>query len=129
MPNYKSRHVYSMLHKHLGTPASSLAVIPNNGVTKLTLAATYALAAPEIGSLVTIYAVGVDATVVSTSSLGQVAFNAAGGAQKLNFAFNSTVSNQDISVTLLGEATTQWRILSAWPGQGLTTLEGISVTT
>jgi hypothetical protein len=133
MATFKQPFTYNRNHRYLGVPASSAATIPNNGVTKITAAATYTLAGPEVGSMVTIYAVGVDASLASVStvvgSTGQVAFNAAGGTQKLNFAYNSTVNNQDISVTLIGESATQWRIVSAWPGLGATTLEGVNVTT
>jgi hypothetical protein len=134
MPNTKQPFIYTQKHKHFGSAASSTATIPNHGVTKITAAATYALAGPEVGSLVTLTAVGVDATIVSvstvTGSTGQVSFNAAGGTQKLNLCYNSTVSNQDISVTLLGEGSTQWRIVNAWPGlASASTLEGVLVTT
>ena len=130
MPNTKQPFVYSLKHKMLGTVASSAAVIANNGVSKLTAASTYVLAGPDVGSLVTITAVGVDATIVSTSSSGQVAFNSAAGTQKLNLCYNSSASNQDISVTLMGESSTQWRIVNAWPGiSASATLEGVIVTT
>jgi hypothetical protein len=136
MPNTKQPFVYTLKHKMFGTLASSSSgsstapAIPNHGVHKIAAASTYVLQGPDVGSLVTIYAVGVDASITSkTSTGGQCAFNNAGGTQVLNFAFNSTVNNQDPCVTLIGEATTQWRIMSAWPGIGLTTLEGINVTT
>jgi hypothetical protein len=135
MPNYKSRHVYSMLHKHLGTPASSGAALPNNGVTKITAAATYTLAGPEIGSLVTLYTVGVDATIVSVStvagSTGQVSFNGAGGtAQKLNLLYDSTVAN-DPCVTMVGESSTQWRVISVVgaPVNWVSSNAGVTITT
>jgi hypothetical protein len=133
MPNTKQPFVYTLKHKMLGTPASSAAAIPNNGVTKITAASTYTLAGPEVGSLVTIYAVGVDATIVSvstvTGSSGQVAFNGMGGTQKLNLLYDSTVGNDPL-VTLLGEATTQWRVLNAVnAGAFATSNAGISITT
>jgi hypothetical protein len=105
-------------------------VIPNYGATKITAAATYALAGPEVGSLVTIYAVGVDAVITCVStvvgSTGQVAFNNAGGTQKLTLNYDSTVA-LDASVTLLGESSTQWRIISAWPP--VSSNAGVAVTT
>ena len=119
-----------MKHKLMGTVASSTVTIPNNGVTKITAAATYALAAPEVGSLVTIYTVGADAVVTCTStvvgSTGQVAFNNAGGTQRLTLNFDSTVG-ADASVTLLGESSTQWRIINAWPP--VSSNAGVAVTT
>ena len=48
-------------------------------------------------------------------STGQVAFNSAGGTQALSLITNATLTNQDISVTLIGESATQWRVMSAWP--------------
>jgi hypothetical protein len=78
---------------------------------------------------VTIYSVGVDCTIVSTSSSGQVAFNGMGGTQKINLLYDSTVGN-DPCVTLLGEATTQWRVLSATNAAAFATSNaGISITT
>jgi hypothetical protein len=130
MPNTKQPFVYSMKHKMLGTVASSTATIPNNGVTKLTAASTYALAGPEVGSLVTIYAVGVDAVISCAStvagSTGLVAFNNAGGTQRLTLNYDSTSGN-DASVTLLGESSTQWRIIAAWPS--VSSNAGVAVTT
>jgi hypothetical protein len=133
MPNTKQPFVYTLKHKMLGTVASSTAVIPNNGVTKLTAASTYTLAGPEVGSLVTIYSVGADVTIVSvstvTGSSGQVAFNGMGGTQKLNLLYDSTVGNDPL-VTLLGEATTQWRVLNAVNAAAFATSNaGISITT
>ena len=130
MPNTKQPFVYSLKHKMLGTVASSTATIPNNGVTKLTAASTYALTGPEVGSLVTIYAVGVDAVLSCAStvvgSTGQVSFNSGGGTQRLTLNYDSTVGN-DASVTLLGESSTQWRIISAWPP--VSSNAGVAVTT
>jgi hypothetical protein len=82
---------------------------------------------------VTIYAVGVDAVINSVSttagSTGQVSFNGAGGTQKLNLLYDSTVLN-DPCVTLLGESATQWRILSFGNNGAMATSNaGISVTT
>jgi hypothetical protein len=98
MPNTRQPFVYTMKHKMLGTAASSTVTIPNNGVTKLTAATTYALAGPEVGSLVTIIAVGADAVISCAStvvgSTGQVAFNNAGGTQRLALNYDSTSGNE-----------------------------------
>ena len=115
----KKPYIYTQEHRLLGPASSSVAVIPNNGITQITAASTYTLAGPRVGSLVTIYAASTVAQggikIVSTSSSGQVAFNSAGGTQALNLITNTTLNNQDLSVTLFGEATTQWRIMSCWP--------------
>jgi hypothetical protein len=59
----------------------------------------------------------------------QVSFNGAGGTQKLNLLYDSTVLN-DPYVTLLGESATQWRILSFGNNGAMATSNaGISVTT
>ena len=84
--------------------------------------------------MVTIYAASTVAQggikIVSTSSSGQVAFNSAGGTQALNLITNTTLSNQDISVTLVGEATTQYRVVGFWPAlAGGSTLQGVLITT
>jgi hypothetical protein len=83
-----------------------------------------------VGSLVTIYAVGVDASVISkTSTGGQVAFSSNGGTQVLNLLYDSTVLNNPC-VTLLGESATQWRIMSFGNNGAMATSNaGISVTT
>jgi hypothetical protein len=129
MPNFKKPFVYSLEHKMHGTPQSSASVLANNGVHQLTAAATYALAGPRIGSLVTIYSVGVDCTIVSTCTAGQVSFNGMGGTQKINLLYDSTVGN-DPCVTLLGEATTQWRVLSFTNAAAFATSNsGISIST
>jgi hypothetical protein len=130
----KRPYIYTLEHRLLGPASSSVAVIPNNGVTQITAASTYTLAGPRIGSMVTIYAASTVAQggikIVSTSSNGQVAFNSAGGTQALNLITNTTLTNQDISVTLLGEATTQWRVMSFWPAlAGGSTLQGVLITT
>jgi hypothetical protein len=135
MPNTKQPFVYTLKHKMLGTPASSAATLPNHGVTKITAASTYTLAGPEVGSLVTLYSVGVDATIVSVStvvgSTGQVSFDGAGGtAQKLNLLYDSTVANTPC-VTMIGESATQWRIISVVgaPVNWVSSNAGVSVTT
>jgi hypothetical protein len=117
MASSKQPFVYNRNHKFYGVPASSSStpLIPNSGVTRLTLASTYTLQGPEVGSLVTIYATSVDVSIVSVSttpgSTGQVAFDDNAGTQKLNLLYDSTVKNTPM-VTLIGESSTQWRILS-----------------
>jgi hypothetical protein len=99
-------------------------------VHKLVAAATYYLAPPQPGSLVTIYSVGVDASVICrTSTGGTVAFNSIGGTtQAINLLYDSTVLN-DPMVTLIGESATQWRIMSFVNGASLATSNaGISLT-
>jgi hypothetical protein len=67
---------------------------------------------------------------VSTSSSGQVAFNSLGGTQKLFLQPTTAAVGEDASVTLFGEATTQWRIVSAWPKIAAdSTTNGVRVTT
>jgi hypothetical protein len=140
MPNSRKPFIYTQEHKMLGTlpSSSSTNTIPNNGVTQIHLASTYNLQGPRVGSLVTIYCASTVAQggvkILSTSSTpgstGQVAFNSAGGTQALNLVTNTTLNNQDISVTLIGESATQWRVLNAWPGRATaTTLEGVIITT
>ena len=69
-------------------------------------------------------------TIVSTSSSGQVAFNSLGGTQKLVLSPTSAGAGEDMSVTLLGESSTQWRIISAWPRIAAdSTGNGVRVTT
>jgi hypothetical protein len=128
----KKPFIFTQEQRFYGEPASSSSVdqLPAAGVHKLVLASTYTLAGPSVGSLVTIYAVGVDASLVSkTSTGGQVAFNGAGGTQKLNLLYDSTVLN-DPCVTFLGEAATQWRIIGFGANGAMATSNaGISVTT
>jgi hypothetical protein len=134
-PTYKKTFVYSGEHKYHGELASSSSStkIPNSGVHKITAASTYKLEGPYPGALVTIYAVGVDASINCTStfggSTGQAAFNSAGGTQVLNLLYDSTSLN-DPMVTLIGESATQWRIMSFAGGAAMATSNaGISVTT
>jgi hypothetical protein len=136
MPNSKTPFIYTLKHKMFGTLATSSSgsstapAIVNHGVHKITAASTYVLQGPEVGSLVTIYAVGVDAYITSkTSSGGQCAFNGMGGTQVLGLLYDSTVGN-DPCVTLIGEATTQWRLMN-FNGNGVyaTSNAGISITT
>ena len=59
-----------------------------------------------------------------------MAFNSAGGTQALSLITNTTLTNQDISVTLIGEFATQWRVMSAWPAaNAASTLQGILIST
>jgi hypothetical protein len=69
-------------------------------------------------------------TIVSTSSSGQVSFNSLGGTQKLIMTPTTAATGEDMSVTLIGEATTQWRIISAWPKLSAdSTTNGVKITT
>jgi hypothetical protein len=129
--------VYTQECRYHGEPPSSAAgsstapALVNSGVHKLVLASTYVLQRPDVGSLVTIYSVGVDASVISkTSTGGSVSFNGAGGTtQALNLLYDSTVLN-DPCVTLMGESATQWRIIGFGANGAMATSNaGISVTT
>jgi hypothetical protein len=134
MPSFKQPFV-GVNRKYLGALPSSTATIPNHGITKITAAATYTLAGPEVGSQVTIFTTAVDAVIVSVStvagSTGQVSFDANGGtAQKLNLLYDSTVLNMPM-VTLLGVASTKWRIMNfGGPAVSMVSSNaGITVTT
>ena len=134
MVNTRKRFIYTLEHKLHGTPQTTATVLVNNGVHQLTGASTWVLAQPRVGSLVTIYAAATmstaNITIVSTSSSGQVAFNSLGGTQKLVLTPTTAGVGEDMSVTLLGEATTQWRIISAWPKLSAdSTTNGVKVTT
>jgi hypothetical protein len=134
MPNTKRPFIYSLEHKLHGTPQTTATVLVNNGVHQLTGASTWILAHPRVGSLVTIYAAATmstaNITIVSTSTGGQVAFNSGGGTQKLVLSPTTAGAGEDMSVTLLGEASTQWRIVSAWPKIAPdSTTNGVRVTT
>jgi hypothetical protein len=93
-------------------------------------ALAYFLQGPAVGSLVTIYSVGVDASVKSvTSTGGQVAFSGNGGTQVLNLLYDSTVLNVPC-VTLLGQDSTTWVITSFGNNGAMATSNaGISVST
>ena len=53
-----------------------------------------------------------------------------GGTQKLVLSPTSAGAGEDMSVTLLGESSTQWRIISAWPKLSAdSTTNGVKVTT
>src|SRR5262245_19560421 len=125
--------IYNWKHKLL-TTQSTTATIPNHGVTRISRASTYVLDAPEVGMLKTIYRSASLTTaqtkITSTSSAGQVAFNSLGGTQVLFLNPTTAAAGEDISVTLLGEATTQWRIINAWPRIAAdSTSNGVIVTT
>jgi hypothetical protein len=134
MVNTRKPFIYSLEHKLHGTPQTTATVLVNNGVHQLTGASTWILAQPRVGSLVTIYAAATmstaNITIVSTSTGGQVAFNSGGGTQKLVLSPTTAGAGEDMSVTLLGEASTQWRIVSAWPKIAPdSTTNGVRVTT
>jgi hypothetical protein len=134
MPNIRKPFIYTQEHKLHGTPQTTATVLVNNGIHQITGASTYILAGPRVGSLVTLYLPSTmstaNVTVVSTSSSGQVAFNSLGGTQKLFLQPTTAAVGEDASVTLLGEATTQWRILSVWPKIAAdSTTNGVRVTT
>jgi hypothetical protein len=141
MVNTKQPFIYTQEHKMRGAlPSSSSSnTIPNNGVHQVTAPSTYNLAGPRVGSLVTIYCASTVAQSAAkilsvstvTGSTGQVSFNSAGGtAQALFLVTNSTLTNSDVCVTLIGENSTQWRVMSAWPGRSASsTLEGVLITT
>lgn len=135
MPTFKKPFIYTLKHKYHGTltssssGASTAPAIPNHGIHRITKASTYVLQGPDVGSLVTIYATSVDASITSaTSSGGQCAFNDLGGTQVLNLLYDSTVGNSPM-VTLLGESSTQWRIMSCMNGTLATSNAGISIST
>ena len=109
-------------------------MLVNNGIHQLTGASTWILAQPRPGSLVTIYAAAsmstANVTIVSTSTGGQVSFNSLGGTQKLVLSPTTAGAGEDMSVTLLGESSTQWRIVNAWPKIAPdSTTNGVRVTT
>jgi hypothetical protein len=134
MPNIRKPFVYTLEHKLHGTPQTTATVLVNNGVHQLTGASTWVLAQPRIGSLVTIYAAATmstaNITIVSTSTGGQVSFNSLGGTQKLILSPTTADAGEDMSVTLLGESSTQWRIVGAWPKLAAdSTTNGVRVST
>jgi hypothetical protein len=136
MPNIRKPFIYTQEHKLHGTPQTTATVLVNNGIHQLAsaTATTFVLAGPRVGSLVTLYCPSTNSTanctVVSTSSSGQVSFNSLGGTQKLFLQPTTAAAGEDPSVTLLGEATTQWRIISVWPKLAAdSTTNGVRVTT
>jgi hypothetical protein len=134
MPNNRKPFIYTLEHKMNGTPQTTATVLVNNGVHQITGASTYILAQPRVGSLVTIYCPSTmstaNVTIVSTSTGGQVAFNSLGGTQKLVLSPTTAAAGEDMSVTLLGESSTQWRIVGAWPKLAAdSTTNGVRVTT
>jgi hypothetical protein len=133
----KKPFVYTQEYRYHGEPASSAPgsstapVLVNNGIHRLVVASTYFLQGPAVGSVVTIYATSVDASVKSvTSTGGQVSFDDNGGTQVLNLMYDSTTKNCPM-ITLLGESATQWRIMSMVNPDAVWTSssDGISVTT
>ena len=134
MVNTRKPFIYSLEHKLHGTPQTTTSVLVNNGIHQLTSATTWTLAQPRVGSLVTLYAAvsqsTANITIVSTSTGGQVAFNSLGGTQKLVLSPTTAGAGEDMSVTLLGESSTQWRIVNAWPKIAPdSTTNGVRVTT
>ena len=103
MPNTKQPFIYTLKHKMLVRAASSAATIPNNGAHQADCGGNLYAAGPDVGSLVTIYRCW-RLTPHCTATCDRGWPSTAGGTQKLNLCFNSSVSNQDISVTLLGES-------------------------
>ena len=134
MPNVRRPFVYTQEHRMNGTPQTTATVLVNNGVHQVTTATTWILAQPRVGSLVTLYAQATastaNITILSTSTGGQVAFNSLGGTQKLILSPTTAAVGEDMSVTLIGESATQWRIVSAWPKIAPdSTTNGVRVTT
>jgi hypothetical protein len=130
MPNTKQPFVYTLQHKMLGDQ-STTTTITNNGVSKLRVNSTYTLAAPVVGALKTIYraATMTTANTLIAASSG-CSFDTNGGTQILSLQPTTAAGGNDISVTLLGESSTQWRILSAWPRLSAdSTTAGVRVTT
>ena len=107
--------VYTLKHTMLGDQ-SSADTIPNHGVTKLTALSTYTLDAPVEGAVKTIYRAASLSTAPSVVLAGSGrSFNSLGGTQTLTMYPTTVGAGQDLSVTLIGESSTQWRILSVWP--------------
>jgi hypothetical protein len=110
---------------------STVTTITNNGVSRISVQTTYTLAAPEVGSLKTIYRAAslTTANTLITASTG-VSFDTNGGTQVLSLQPTTVAGGNDIAVTLIGESSTQWRILSAWPRLAADwTTAGVRVTT
>jgi hypothetical protein len=108
--------VYSLKHKMLDEQ-STADTIPNHGVTKLTALSTYTLDAPVKGTVKTIYRAASLSTAPSVVLAGSGrSFNSLGGTQTLTMYPTTAGAGQDVSVTLIGESSTQWRVMSAWPG-------------
>ena len=110
---------------------SSTANIPNQGITRLTALSTYTLDAPVKGALKTIYRSASMSTAASVVNAGSGrSFNSAGGTQVLLLQPTTVGGGMDIGVTLIGESSVQWRIMSAFPGVAAdSTGSGIRVTT
>ena len=134
MVNTRKPFIYSLEHKLHGTPQTTATVLVNNGVHQLTGASTWILAQPRVGSLVTIYAAATmstaNITIVSTSTGGQVAFNSTRWHSEAPSSPTTAGAGEDMSVTLIGESATQWRIVNAWPRIARnSTTNGVRVTT
>jgi hypothetical protein len=130
MPNTKQPFVYTLKHKMLGDQ-STVTTITNNGVSRITANTTYTLAAPEVGCVKTIYrsASATTANTLIAASSG-VSFDSNGGTQVLSLQPTTVGGGPDISVTLIGESSTQWRILSAYPALSTSSTSfGVRVTT
>ena len=127
----KEPFVYTLKHKVLSVQ-STTANIPNHGVTRLTALSTYTLDAPVAGTVKTIYRAASMSTAASVVNAGSgVSFNSAGGTQVLLLQPTTVGGGADLSVTLLGESSTQWRIIGSYPPAtpADSTSAGIRVTT
>lgn len=122
--------VYTLKHTMLGEQ-STADTIPNHGVTKLTALSTYTLDAPVEGTVKTIYRAASLSTAPSVVKAGTGrSFNSLGGTQTLTMYPTTAGLGEDLSVTLIGESSTQWRVLSAWPGiTASSTLNGVIFST
>jgi hypothetical protein len=127
----KQPFVYTLLHKYEGDQLSGNTTITNVGITKLTSQTTYTLAAPDAGALKTIYRAQSMSTVNTQIAAGSgISFNGAGGTQTLNLQPSTAAGVEDVSVTLLGESSTQWRVIAAWPGNTtVATAIGVRIST
>jgi hypothetical protein len=111
--------------------SSGQTTISNVGVTQLNVQSTYTLQNPYVGALKTIYRTASLTTAV-TAIAPQTggAFNSMGGTQVLVLQPTTAGTGADISVTLIGESTAQWRIVSAYPSLAPdSTTAGVRVTT
>ena len=125
MTNTKKPFIYTQASKMFGALASSSSTntIPNQGVTQITAASTYNLAGPNVGSLVTIYCASTVAQGASRSSASALSPALRGRWRSIVLVETQSpypghqhhADQPDICVTLIGESTTQWRVMSAWP--------------
>jgi len=122
--------VYTQKHRMLDVQSSD-ETIPNYGVTKLTALSTYTLDAPYEGALKTIYRAADMSTAPSVVNAGSGrAFNSLGGTQVMTLYPTTAGAGQDISVTLIGESSTQWRVMSVHPDiVASATLNGVIFST